>query len=54
MNDWNWRDRLAAFSNYLQEPKTRWEIRDYSLGCAVVIGGILFLVWLAVVLAPTN
>jgi hypothetical protein len=46
MNDGNWRDWLTAFANYLKEPKTRWEIKDYSLACAAIAAGALAFMWL--------
>ena len=45
---------LDAFLRYLKEPKTCWDIKDYSLGCLTIIGGLLLITWLAVVLSTAN
>ncbi|MDR3348674.1 MAG: hypothetical protein LBO03_03570 [Acidaminococcales bacterium] len=46
MNDGNWRDWLAAFLNYLKEPKSRREIKDYSLALAVAAASMLALMFI--------
>ena len=44
------RDVYVAFIDYLDKPKTRWDIKEYSLGCFTVFGTLILLTWLAVVL----
>ena len=44
------REVYIAFMDYLDKPKTRWDIKDYSFGCFMVFGMLILLTWLAVVL----
>lgn len=39
-----------AFLIYLKQPKTIWDVKDYSLGCLTIIGTLVVLTWLVVVL----
>lgn len=43
-----------AFLAYLQQPKTRWDIVEYTRAFVIIFGILALITWLAVVLTAAN
>lgn len=43
-----------AFLAYLKQPKTRWDIKDYTIGFIIIFGTLALITWLVVVLIAAS
>ncbi len=49
MNKTPIKDVWQAFKVYLKQPKTLWDIKDYSFGLLTIVGGLLLITYIVVV-----
>lgn len=54
MNKKQIKEISSAFLLYLKQPKTRWDIFDYTTGFIIVFGTLILITWLMVVLINMN